>query len=62
MLEGLKKMFQKRSLAALEEKVKEINALEPAMAALTDAELTAKSLALRERVKAAWQLCRRGAG
>jgi len=53
MLEGIKKMFQKRSLAALEEKVKEINALEPAMAALTDAELTAKSLALRERVKAA---------
>jgi preprotein translocase subunit SecA len=53
MLEGIKKMFQKRSLAALEEKVKEINALEPAMAALSDAELTAKSLALRERVKAA---------
>jgi preprotein translocase subunit SecA len=53
MLEGLKKMFQKRSLATLEEKVKEINALEPAMAALTDGELTAKSLALRERVKAA---------
>jgi preprotein translocase subunit SecA len=52
MLEGLKKMFQKRSLAALEEKVKEINALEPAMTALSDAELTAKSLALRERVKA----------
>ena len=45
-------MFQKRSLAALEEKVKEINALEPAMAALSDAELTAKSLALRERVRA----------
>jgi preprotein translocase subunit SecA len=53
MLEGLKKMFQKRSLAALEEKVREINALESAMAALTDAELTVKSLALRERVKAA---------
>ncbi|HEY5220793.1 MAG TPA: preprotein translocase subunit SecA [Candidatus Paceibacterota bacterium] len=53
MLEGLKKMFQKRSLAALDEKVKEINALEPQMAALSDAELTAKSLALRERVKAA---------
>jgi preprotein translocase subunit SecA len=53
MLEGIKKMFQKRSLAALEEKVKEINALEPAMAALSDAELTAKSLALRERVRAA---------
>ncbi|HUC31250.1 MAG TPA: preprotein translocase subunit SecA, partial [Candidatus Paceibacterota bacterium] len=52
MLEGLKKMFQKRSLAALEEKVKEINALEPAMAALSNEELTAKSVALRERVKA----------
>ncbi len=52
MLEGLKKMFQKRSLATLEEKVKEINALEPAMAELSDAELTAKSLALRERVRA----------
>ena len=46
-------MFQKRSLATLEEEVKEINALEPQMAALTDAELTAKSLALRERVRAA---------
>ena len=53
MLEGLKKMFQKRSLAALEEKVKEISALEPRMAALSDAELTTKSLALRERVRAA---------
>jgi preprotein translocase subunit SecA len=52
MLEGLKKLFQKRSLAALEEKVKEINALEPAIAALSDGELTAQSLALRERVKA----------
>jgi preprotein translocase subunit SecA len=50
MLEGLKKMFQKRSLASLEEKVKEINALEPAMTALSDAELTAKSLSLKERV------------
>jgi len=53
MLEGLKKLFQKRSLAALEEKVKEINALEPAMEALSNEELTAKSLALRERVKTA---------
>jgi preprotein translocase subunit SecA len=52
MLEGLKKMFQKRSLAALEEKVKEINALEPEVAALSNDELTAKSVALRERVKA----------
>ena len=52
MLEGLKKLFQTRSLASLEEKVKEINALEPAMTALSDAELTAKSLALKERVRA----------
>ena len=52
MLDGLKKMFQKRSLVALEEKVREINALEPAVAGLSDEELTAKSLALRERVKA----------
>jgi preprotein translocase subunit SecA len=52
MLEGLKKLFQKRSLVALEEKVKEINALEPQVAALSDAALTAKSLALRERVRA----------
>lgn len=53
MLEGLKKMFQGRSLAPLEEKVKAINALEPEMAALSDAALTAKSLALREQVQAA---------
>jgi preprotein translocase subunit SecA len=52
MLEGLKKMFQKRSLAELEEKVREISALEPAIAALSNEELTAKSLALRERAKA----------
>ena len=51
MLEGIKKLFQKRSLASLEEKVKEINALEPAMGALSNEELTAKSLALRERAK-----------
>jgi preprotein translocase subunit SecA len=52
MLEGLKKLFQKNSLAALEEKVKGINALEPALEAISDEELTAKSLALRERVRA----------
>ncbi len=52
MLEGIKKIFQKRSLVALEEKVKEINASEPALAALSNEELTAKSLALRERAKA----------
>ncbi|HUC02053.1 MAG TPA: preprotein translocase subunit SecA [Candidatus Paceibacterota bacterium] len=53
MLEGLKKMFQGRSLAGLEAKVKEVNALEPAMEAVSDGDLTAKSLALRERVSAA---------
>jgi len=52
MLEGLKKIFQKRSLASLEEKVKEINALEEGLSAVTNEELTAKSLALRERVRA----------
>jgi preprotein translocase subunit SecA len=51
MLEGIKKMFQGRTLAPLEEKVKEINALEPEIAALSNEELTAKSLTLRERVK-----------
>ena len=52
MLEGLKKRFQRRSLAPFEEKVKEINALEHQMKALSDEDLTAKSLALRERVMA----------
>jgi preprotein translocase subunit SecA len=52
MLEGLKKIFQKSSIGALGEKVKEINALEPALAGIPDTELTAKSHALRERVKA----------
>jgi preprotein translocase subunit SecA len=51
MLEGLRKMFQKRSLASLEEKVKEINAREEVVSALSDEELTAKSLSLKERVK-----------
>lgn len=51
MLEGLKKIFQKRSLAGLEEKIKEINALEPGLLELSDKEITTKSLALRERVK-----------
>ena len=45
MFDGLKKMFQKRSLGAFEEKVKEINALEPGLAELTSDELTAKSTA-----------------
>ncbi len=52
MLEGLKKLFQKRSLASLEEKVKEISALEGEISALSNEELTAKSLALKERVRA----------
>ncbi len=52
MLEGLKKMFQGRSLASLEANVREINALEPMLQGLSDADLTAKSLVLKERVKA----------
>ncbi len=52
MLEGLKKLLQKRSLAGLEQKVKEINALEAEVAALEDQGILARSLALREKVKA----------
>ena len=51
MLEGLKKLFQTRSLADLEAKIKEINALEEPFSKLSDEEITAKSLALKERVK-----------
>ncbi len=51
MLEGLKKLFQTRSLADLEVKIKEINALEESFLKLSDQEITAKSLALREQVK-----------
>jgi preprotein translocase subunit SecA len=50
MLEGIKKLFLKRSLADLEQKVTEINALEANMAALSDDELKAKSLALKDQI------------
>ncbi len=50
MLEGLKKLFQKRSLADLTQKVSEIGALEPEMAALSDEEIRTKSLALKDRI------------
>ncbi|MDR3582353.1 MAG: preprotein translocase subunit SecA [Candidatus Pacebacteria bacterium] len=50
MLEGLKKLFQKRSLADFVEKVGEINALEADIAALSDEGVKTKSLALRERI------------
>jgi preprotein translocase subunit SecA len=50
MLEGIKKLFQKRSLVDFEQKVGEINALEAAMAALSDEEIKAKSLELKDRI------------
>jgi preprotein translocase subunit SecA len=51
MLEGLKKMFQKRSISGLEAKVQEINALEEGLLPLSNDDLKARSLALREKVK-----------
>ena len=51
MLEGLKKLFQGSSLAGLEAKILEINALEEPFSKLSDAEITAKSLSLKERVQ-----------
>ena len=50
MLEGLKKLFLKRSLAEFEQKVIEINALEADMAALSDDGLKAKSLVLKDQI------------
>jgi preprotein translocase subunit SecA len=50
MLGPIKKFFQKRSLGAFEERVQEINALEPEIQKLSDEELTAESLKLKERV------------
>jgi preprotein translocase subunit SecA len=51
MLEGLKRMFQKRSISGLEAKVQEINALEEGLLALSDEELKARSLALKNNTK-----------
>jgi preprotein translocase subunit SecA len=50
MLEGLKRMFQKRSISGLEVKVQEINALEEGLLALSAEELKARSLALKEKL------------
>jgi preprotein translocase subunit SecA len=50
MLEGLKKLFLKRSLADFEQKVIEINALEADMAALSNDEIKAKSLDFKDRI------------
>src|SRR5579864_5075357 len=46
---SIKNFFHKRSLATLEEKVKEIGALESEIQKLTDEELKAESLKLKER-------------
>jgi preprotein translocase subunit SecA len=51
MLEGLKNLFQGKPLARLEEKIKEISALEEPFLKLSNEEVTAKSLALKEQVK-----------
>ena len=51
MLDFLKKYFYKRSLAALELKVKEINELEPEIQKLTADELKAESLKLKSEVR-----------
>lgn len=51
MLEGLKKLFQGNSLGAPQETIKEINALEEGLVGLSNEEITAKSLALKERVR-----------
>ena len=50
MLGFVKNFFHKRSLATFEEKVKEINALESEIQKLTDDELKAESLKLKERI------------
>ncbi len=50
MFEGLKKMFGGNPLAALEEKVLEINALETEIASLSDDELKTESVKLKERL------------
>ncbi len=51
MFDFIKQYFYKRSLAALESKVADINALEPEMAKLSDTELKDKSSVLKKRIK-----------
>ncbi len=50
MLDSLKQFFRRRSLADLEARVQEINALEPGMAALSDAAVAAMSADFRTRL------------
>ncbi len=51
MFDFIKQYFHKRSLAALEEKVLEINELEPEIQKLTDEELKAASLDLKSKIR-----------
>jgi preprotein translocase subunit SecA len=53
MFDGLKKMFTGNPLVAFEERVREINALEPEMEKLSDEELRVESEKLKERVRTA---------
>jgi preprotein translocase subunit SecA len=50
MLEAFKKMFQKRSISGLEAKVQGINALEEGLLPLSNDELKARSLVLKEKL------------
>ena len=50
MLDGIKKFFHAKSLAAYEARVKEVSELEPEISKFSDEELKAESLKLRERV------------
>jgi preprotein translocase subunit SecA len=52
MFDSLKKVFGGNAIAALTTKVGEINALEPEITKLSDEELTARGLKLKERVAA----------
>jgi preprotein translocase subunit SecA len=51
MFDGIKKMFTGNPLVAFEERVREINALEPEIEKLSDEELRAESEKLKERVR-----------
>jgi preprotein translocase subunit SecA len=50
MLGSIKKFFTKRSLGDIQKRVAEVNALEPEIQKLSDEEIRAESLKLRERV------------
>ncbi len=51
MFDAIKNLFHKRSLAALEGRVREINALEGEISKLNDEGLTEESGKLKERLK-----------